>query len=298
MTLQFQGNGRLTRELSTERATDKLDFSAEVREAVAVGILRRLFRRQQAFSMDPADLEMWNRSRRNDIRNICHCFPMESASGQRENLAVKFHTEQQNTSGEAWGMLEEMIRAAASKGSKEFAPGLEMPPELWAQIITLPRSIAHLKKVKKLYLYGSYLVRIPPAIGEMTDLEELDLYTSYRLHWLPFEVTRCRKLKGSRVSTRALYGNYKYRPNFPSLEYVKTEVPSECSVCGGPITANEVQQVWLSLLVATDVIPLLVNACSGECIRKLPKPAKGYVDHPHKGGLELVQPDTEGLKPQ
>ena len=58
-------------------------------------------------------------------------------------------------------------------------------------------------------LYGSGLVRIPPEVGEMTALEDFDPYTSYRLHWFPFEITRCPKLKDSRVSTRALYGNFK-----------------------------------------------------------------------------------------
>jgi len=47
-----------------------------------------------------------------------------------------------------------------------------------------------------------------------------------------------------------------------------------------------------TLRVATDVLPLLVNACSQECIQKLPKPADGYVAEPHQGGLELEQPQT------
>lgn len=281
---------------NTYSTVHRLDFFESVPHAFAVGIFDRLFRRQKVFAMDPADRQMWDRSRSAGVQNVCHCFAMEGHSAQHTKVAVNFHTDQQNTSCDAWKMLEELIAVAASKGSKEFAPGLEMP--LWEQIITLPASIARLKRVKKLYLYGSYLVRIPPEIGEMTDLEELDLYTSYRLHWLPFEVTRCSKLKRSRVSTRALYGNFKYRPNFPSFEYVKTEVPPMCSVCRGPIPANGPQQVWLSLLVATDVVPLLVNACSDECVRRLPKPAKGYVDHPHKGGMELVQPDAEGSRPR
>jgi len=153
-----------------------------------------------------------------------------------------------------------------------------------------------MKSVKRLYLYGSHLVRVPPEIGEMDGLEELDIYTSYRLHWLPYEITRCQKLKRSRASTRAFYGNYKYRPPFPRLSsYPLTNSKSaeagekKCSVCeskfGGP--AN---QAWISLKVATDVMPLLVNACSEACIQKLPLPAREYVDYPHKGGLDLLQP--------
>jgi hypothetical protein len=48
--------------------------------------------------------------------------------------------------------------------------------------------------------------------------------------------------------------------------------------------------VWISLLVAKDVLPLLVDACSSECIRALPKPTENYVSEPHRGALEIKQP--------
>jgi hypothetical protein len=50
--------------------------------------------------------------------------------------------------------------------------------------------------------------------------------------------------------------------------------------------------VWISLAVATDVLPLLVNACSAECVAALPPPRSGYVPTPHTGGPDLVQPTT------
>jgi hypothetical protein len=167
-----------------------------------------------------------------------------------------------------------------------------MPPELWSQIVMLPAAITKLTSVKKLYLYGSHLVRLPAEIGKMKNLEVLDVYTSYRLHWMPFELTHCPNLKKSRVSTRALYGNYKYRPPFPKLDEPapKRHVPAECSVCRQTLSPGFVQQAWISLRVATDVLPLLVNACSAECIGNLPQPAYGYLDRPHAGGLNLVQP--------
>lgn len=195
--------------------------------------------------------------------------------------------------------MQDLIEKAASKKSKEFAPGLEMPLELWSQVVTLPASISKLTSVKKLYLYGSHLVRLPPEIGDMVNLQELDIYTSYRLHWVPYEVTRCRKLSRSRVSTRALYGNYKFRPPFPTLGQARTRInlPGECSVCRRPLDPEAVRQVWISLLVATDVLPLLVNACSDECTKKLPIPAYGYVDHPHAGGMDLPQPPMGLLSP-
>lgn len=50
----------------------------------------------------------------------------------------------------------------------------------------------------------------------------------------PYELTRCPRLRASVVSTRALYGNFKYRPPFPALR-------------------------------EPHVLPLLVNACSSAC---------------------------------
>jgi hypothetical protein len=145
--------------------------------------------------------------------------------------------------------------------------------------------------VKVLCLYGSNLLRIPPEIGEMEHLEEFDPYTSYGLHWFPYEITRCRKLKSSRVSTRALYGNFKHAPPFPSLQSVVAQlVPDKCSVCSRPLVTRKVEQAWISLPVATDVLPLLVNACSQACLSKLPQPPKRYAQGPHQGGRSVLQP--------
>src|SRR5271157_712480 len=146
---------------------------------------------------------------------------------------------------------------------------------------------------------GSWLVRKPsrpnsPEIGEMTNLEEFDTYTSYCLHWFPDEITRCKKLSRSRISTRAVYGNYKYRAPFPRLPSISADLtPACCSVCRGPFTKHGIFQAWVSLPVATDVLPLLVHACSSECLQKLPKPAEGYVPQPHQCGFEVKQPPTE-----
>src|SRR5690349_4819896 len=97
----------------------------------------------------------------------------------------------------------------------------------------------------------------------MTSLEEFTPYTSHRLHWFPYEITRCKKLKRSTVSTRALYGNFKYRPPFPKLpQFHDVHAPTQCSVCNSPFGDSMPLQYWLSLCVATDVLPLLVYACS------------------------------------
>ncbi|MFD7782914.1 hypothetical protein ACFV4Q_07465 [Streptomyces nojiriensis] len=51
----------------------------------------------------------------------------------------------------------------------------------------------------------------------MTNLEEFSPYASHRPHWFPYKNTRCSQLVRSAVSTRALFGNVKYRPPFPRL---------------------------------------------------------------------------------
>ncbi|MCP3960047.1 MAG: leucine-rich repeat domain-containing protein [bacterium] len=203
------------------------------------------------------------------------------------------HQEEQDTGSAGWQRINELIEQAAADGRREFSPGPEMKPEEWAQVTELPKSISTLKRVKHLILYGSSLVRIPPEIGEMTALKQFSPYTSYRLHWFPYEITRCKKLKDSTISTRALYGNYKDRAPFPRLPQDHPCVPQRCSVCEGSFGDTQPIQYWISLRIATDVVPLLVHACSRECIANLPKPPENYVQSPHQGGLGLGQPKAD-----
>ncbi len=141
----------------------------------------------------------------------------------------------------------------------------------------------------------------------MESLESFEPYTSHRLHWFPYEITRCKSLKESTVSTRSLYGNYKYRPPFPRLH--SGTVPADtldlahlspgtwgvdsattCSVCHGALGTAGLRQAWLSARVATDVLPLLVTACSEDCIKGLPLGAEGYVRTAHRCGIGVEQP--------
>lgn len=196
----------------------------------------------------------------------------------------------------AWKKLCDYVDMVANESREEFSPLEALGQELFSQIHTLPETISKLKKVKKMWIYGSKLKRIPPEIGQMESLEYFDPYTSYDLHWFPFEITYCKNLKSSRVSTRTLYGNYKNRKGFPSLtknpvRYLGDTV--KCSVCGKTMTYEQTNQMWLSLRVGTDVLPLLVNLCSSECKHQLPKPPEDYVQFAHKGGSELQQPLDE-----
>lgn len=208
---------------------------------------------------------------------------------------VQFHTEPQDTECEPWTRMLELVDEAAEDRRPVFWPAREFDAEDWARIVELPRSIAKLTSVKALRLYGSHLVRIPTEIGKMSSLEDLDVYTSRRLHWFPYEITRCRKLRDSRVSTRSLYRNFKYKPPFPPLGNVDPlgrDPGGRCSVCDLPLPDGDIHLAWISLAIATDVLPLLMRACSQACVDRLPSPAKGYVQHPHTGGLSLEQPPT------
>ena len=204
---------------------------------------------------------------------------------------TRLHIARQDTTLPVWNDLLQLIEDAAGDRREVFAPRRELGADRWAEVVTLPTSIALLKNVRKLDLYRSSLLVIPPEIGAMERLEEFVPYNSYGLHWFPYEITRCKFLRSSTVSTRALYGNYKYRPPFPSLEPIAREfISPSCSVCATGLSGREPTQVWISLRVATDVLPLLVNACSAACLKMLPVPAAGYVQCAHTGGPHVAQP--------
>lgn len=172
----------------------------------------------------------------------------------------KIENNVQDRDSVAWQKLCEYIDKAAEENDDEFSPLEALGKELFFQIHTLPESISKLKKVKKIWLYGSKLKTIPPEIGEMQALEYFDPYTSYDLHWFPYEITKCKNLKDSRVSTRALYGNYKNRMKFPCLDNNPVRYFGEivkCSVCGKLMSYDQTNQLWVSLSVGTDVLPLL-----------------------------------------
>ena len=208
----------------------------------------------------------------------------------------KIENEIQDRNSIAWRKLCEYVDKVADENLEEFSPLEELGLELFSQIYTLPESVSKLKKVKKVWLYGSNLKRIPPEIGEMEALEYFDPYTSYNLHWFPYEITKCKNLKDSRVSTRILYGNYKNRMGFPNLannpiRYFGNTL--NCSICNKAITYEQANQLWISLKVGTDILPLLINLCSKECESKLPTPPKDYIQFAHKGGSNLAQPIDE-----
>ena len=246
---------------------------------------------------DPEELRKWMEACQ------CTCIGDKKLSAP---IATTFHSEMQDEQADGWKQLLDLIEEAAADGREEFVPLHHMTLTARSQIVTLPPTIGKLKAVRNLQLYGSALVRIPPEIGEMENLRSFTPYMSYRLHWFPYEITRCAMLIDSCVSTRALYGNFKLRPPFPELEaplpstsgvdldnlparYGATRI-SICSVCRTSLAGKGLHQVWVSLNVGTDVLPLLVNACSAECVAELPPAEPGYVAGAHRGGLSVKQP--------
>lgn len=105
------------------------------------------------------------------------------------------------------------------------------------------------------------------------------------------------------VSTRSIFGNFKYRPPFPALRHGPlpsagldpglwgADAITSCSVCDSRFTQWGIRQVWLSAWVGTDVLPLLVNACSDTCVNALPPGAERHIQVPHPGGPDIVPPN-------
>ena len=202
------------------------------------------------------------------------------------NNEIKVQNDSQNRESQAWRKFIKLIETAKLDEREEFNPAKELGLEIWKDIRSLPKEIGELNRVKHLMLYGSNLTRFPQEIGEMESLEEFTPYTSYGLRWFPYEITKCKKLNDSTVSTRALFGNFKNEKPFPDL----TNNPvhyfdgNKCSLCGKVETKNRFEQYWLSVRVATDVLPLLAIVCSDSCFSRLSKPEDGYHSKPHKGG--------------
>lgn len=206
--------------------------------------------------------------------------------------SLKLHDEPQDTECDAWKKLVDLVERAVVEQPEQFSPLRELTMIEREHIVTLPPAIGKLKSVKSLMLYGSQLVRLPVELAGMTSLREFTPYTSYRLHWFPFELTRIGYTR-STVSTRALYGNNKYWPPFPRLGPLAQAFERSCSVCSTRFEDSGRHRVWLSHRVGTDVLPLLVNACSEACVARLPTPPPAYFQKPHRGDPGVRHPGQD-----
>ncbi len=206
---------------------------------------------------------------------------------------TKIYRDKQDRTSKEWQLLLDYINKVSETGQEEFNPGRDLGRDIWNRITVLPNEIEKLTEVKHLMLYNSSLERIPPTIAKMKSLEIFTPYTSARLRWFPYEITKCPNLKSSTISTRKLYGNFKLRLPFPDLTKERVEFTgceTRCGICEKIQGEELFEQYWISLFVATDAVPLLINVCSEMCYHAIPAGAKNYIDKPHKGGLSQKQP--------
>lgn len=219
----------------------------------------------------------------------CACLMEHARQGVAFSSAL--HVEPQDRSMAGWRQLTTMIEELARAGAKHLAPGAHVAWQNWQHVITLPRGVVALTRVQELHAYGSNLRRLPPEIGGMSNLRKLDLYTSYALHWLPYEITRCEDIYNSRMSTRALYGNRKTRLPFPRLDDPIDELlPDTCSICNRRFGDRAPQLYWTTQRIGTDDVPLLIHSCSDACTGRVPSAPPGYIARPHRGGSEVQLP--------
>lgn len=206
---------------------------------------------------------------------------------------TRIYRDKQDRTSKEWRLLLDYIHKIADEGQTEFNPGRDLGRDIWERITVLPEEIEELVAVKHLMLYNSSLERIPPAIGKMKSLEVFTPYTSPRLRWFPYEITQCTNLKESTISTRRLYGNFKLRLPFPDLtaeRIVFTGCETKCGICCKTQDGQLFEQYWISLGIATDVVPLLISVCSETCYAAIPAGAGNYISQPHKGGTHQKQP--------
>lgn len=238
-------------------------------------------------AIDPVTKAAAARVRRTDH---CGCLTMPTKKGMPD--VPHLHADEQDLGAPGWSYTLDQVRSGVTEGIKIFDPSAQVPWDDWMKVVTLPEEISQLKTVLQIRLYGSYLRRLPPQIGRLVALEELDIYTSYSLHWLPYEITRCSRLTKSRMSTRALYGNRKTRLPFPRLSApVEALMPPTCSVCDRAFGPVAPELYWVSLRIGTDTVPLLIHSCSRDCTLSVPTPPAEYFPRPHKGGEGVGMPD-------
>jgi hypothetical protein len=258
-----------------------------------MSIIRRIFGRPensnppQIFAVDPVSLSAAQRIVRDG-----HCSCLVSTGKKGTPRVPNLHTEMQGTSVPGWKALLALVDD--SRNASVLEPSAMIPADQWSAVITLPAEIQLLTAMTELRLYGSHLRSLPPEIGKLSNLSNLDIYTSYSLHWLPYELTRCSRLRDTRMSRRALYGNVKTRLPFPRLSNsLATFQPRTCSVCDDPFDGRWAEPFWTTQRTGTDVVPLLAYTCSAKCTDRIPDAPDGYYARPHKGGGGMGMPDPD-----
>ncbi|GAA3033707.1 hypothetical protein GCM10020229_51430 [Kitasatospora albolonga] len=133
----------------------------------------------------------------------------------------------------------------------------------------------------------------------MNRAEEFTPYTSGRLHWFPYEITRCTRLgaqHGEHACTvRQTTSSVRRSPGCGRSGLRRSGLtdldpkrwgrrPSTAAaVCDRPIAGGGLHQVWLTLQVATDALPLLVTPARRLCASRHAAGRRGIRTRPRGG---------------
>src|SRR5262245_61076897 len=107
------------------------------------------------------------------VRQHCGCLSNRGKKGRPS--VPNLHIEPQDASAPGWSQTIDLVQAATADQSSTFEPSAQMAWEDWIGVITLPSQISLMHALKELRLYGSHLRRLPPEIGGMSALENLDI---------------------------------------------------------------------------------------------------------------------------
>lgn len=102
-----------------------------------------------------------------------------------------------------------------------------------AELVTLPKSIAKLKKLSTLCLRGNAFVTIPECVFSLENLELLDLENCGNLMTLDFRLLKLPKLKVVDVRGSKIYSDHKVQPFLESKICVKAHKPPTIYANGG-----------------------------------------------------------------
>jgi len=165
---------------------------------------------------------------------------------------------------------------------------------------TFPSFVWKMRSLLRLECYSTLIEAVSPDIGKLTRLSYFSVYTSYGIHFLPYEITRtcCEK---THISIRSLYGGRRRLalprlPAFPAdmaplfelalrrvalartlqIDSLPAELKEklkhliECSVCSEPFSADRIFAVWA--VFSIDFVPLLARCCSRTCVDAISLP--------------------------
>ena len=153
-----------------------------------------------------------------------------------------------------------------------FSPGAGDSPEGWPDR-SVPSTIAgthNHPRVRAAEVSG--LIAIPLRLADQAALPFSPVHLE-AAPLTPSPIAKCLELTDSGVTPATCTATT--RPH--ALSRLAAEAPDRLDpatvqLYDGPFPSSRPIQRWISLWVATDVVPLLVHSCSDRCIDALPQP--------------------------